>query len=79
MGIKREQLSRDEFTERTQALIVTIASAKVEAGRLGLWRTMHSLEEPVTRVGYEVADVLEGKHPTKLKPEFWSNLPEAER
>jgi len=58
-------MNEKEFKERAQALILTIVNAKAEAGAIGLWKTMHAIEEPLTVVGYEVADVLEGKHPTK--------------
>jgi len=43
-----------------------IVMLKAKAGQIGLWRTMHSLEEGVTEVGYEIADIIEGNHPTKI-------------
>lgn len=65
-------MDETEFKERAQALILALTNAKVEAGQIGLWKTMHAIEEPVTVVGYEVAEVLEGTHPTKPTSEgFW--------
>ena len=44
-----------------------VALMKNRAARLGLWKTMHSLEPATQAVGWEIAEILEGKHPTKLK------------
>lgn len=38
-----------------------LAAMKHEAGRLGLWRTMRALEEATMRVGWEIADIEEGR------------------
>ncbi|KKM15788.1 hypothetical protein LCGC14_1692500 [marine sediment metagenome] len=70
-------ITMEEFKQRTQVLILTLTNAKVEAGRLGLFETMHSIEEPVTKIGWEVAKVLEGKHHVRpIKPGFWEPLDE---
>lgn len=34
---------------------------KDRAGRLGLWRTMHALDAATKEVGWEIADILEGR------------------
>lgn len=47
--------------ERRKAIddfISRLALMKEEAGRLGLYQTMQALEIPVTKVGYELAEIL---------------------
>lgn len=38
-------------------LIETLVKAKAEAGRLGLYRTMHALDEATQQIGWEVASL----------------------
>ena len=38
-----------------------LAAMKHEAGRLGLWSTMRALDEATRRVGWEIADIEEGR------------------
>lgn len=38
------------------------------AGELGLFKTMHALEPAVQQVGWEMAEILEGKRPDCLMP-----------
>jgi hypothetical protein len=62
----------EEFRERAQALTLVLVNAKAEAIAIGLYKTGHSIEEPVTKIGYEIAEVLEGKHVTKpTTTGFW--------
>lgn len=42
------QEKRSEFASKLQFL-------KYEAGQLGLWRTMHFLDDPSKMCGYEIA------------------------
>jgi hypothetical protein len=79
MAKKQPQITMKEFQKRTQALILSISNAKVEAGALGLFKTMHAFEEPMTVIGYEVAEVLEGGHHVRpTKPGFWDTENEEE-
>lgn len=41
---------------------------KHRAATLGLWKTMHALEPATQAVGYEIAEILDGEHPTKVLP-----------
>lgn len=54
------ELVRD-FTSR-------LVSLKAEAGRLGLYRTMHEMDHATHMTGYEQADIISGKQvaPWKL-------------
>lgn len=41
---------------------------KVELGRLGLFRTMHAMDEATRALGWELAERLEsGNHPKEVK------------
>lgn len=42
-----------------KAFATEVAQLKHKAGVLGLLKTMHALEEGVTAVGYEIAELLE--------------------
>lgn len=42
----------------TRELIIRMVEVKNEAGRLGLYRTMHAMDEATRVVGWEVADGL---------------------
>jgi hypothetical protein len=44
--------------EAGRDFILRLVVAKDEAGRLGLWKTMHALDEVTRTVGYEVADLM---------------------
>ena len=44
-------------------LALAIVQLKFEAGRLGMWKTMHALEPATQAVGWEMAEILEGKRP----------------
>lgn len=39
--------------------IAELVQMKDRAGRLGLWKTMHALDEATKAVGYEYAEILE--------------------
>ena len=39
---------------------------KSRAAELGMWKTMHAIEPATKMVGYELAEMLEGKHPTSI-------------
>lgn len=43
---------------------------KVEAGRLGLWRTMHALDKGTQAVGWEIARIEDGRQvaPWRKRP-----------
>jgi len=45
-----------DFASRLQLM-------KYEAAQLGLWKTMHALEPATQAVGYEMAEILDGKRP----------------
>ncbi len=42
---------------------------KARAAELGMWKTMHAIEPATKAVGYELADMLAGKHPTTVDSE----------
>ncbi len=42
---------------------------KARAAELGMWKTMHAIEPATKAVGYELAEMLEGKHPTSVDSE----------
>lgn len=59
---KRYTPARQDFARR-------LGLMKEEAGRLRLWRTMHALEAPLKEIGWEIADIIEGKqHDTQARP-----------
>lgn len=39
---------------------------KYEAGQMGLWKTMHALDTATNAIGWEMAEILEGKRPDHL-------------
>ena len=45
---------------RWKQLAVDIVRLKQRAGEVGLYRTMHALEEGVKAVGWEIAGLLDG-------------------
>ena len=47
--------------KQVQDFITKLCLMKAEAGKLGLFRTMHDLEKPQQTVGWEVADIMAGK------------------
>ncbi len=44
------------MTKEEKDFVIRLVQMKYEAGVLGLWKTMHALEEPVTAVGWELAE-----------------------
>ena len=65
------QARKSESTYQTRArnrlrhnFITRLVNMKDEAGRLGLYRTMHALDNATREVGYEMVDILEGKQHT---------------
>lgn len=52
----------DEGLERQRRkFAVDLAQMKVRAGNLGFWRTMQALDAATNAVGYELADIIQGK------------------
>jgi phage gp36-like protein len=51
-----DDISETDIRKRSAALILAILSAKSEAGQLGLWKTMHALDDASSAIGWEVAD-----------------------
>ena len=45
-----------------------ITLVKARAGQLGLFKTMHALEPATQAIGWEMAEILEGKRPDMLMP-----------
>lgn len=67
-------MREDEFRARAQALILLIVRAKAEAGALNMFETMHALESPMTKVGWELARILQHEHYASKEIEwmtFW--------
>jgi hypothetical protein len=52
------------------ALALEITQLKYKAGMLGLWKTMHALEPATQAIGYEMAEILEGKRPDHMYPKI---------
>jgi hypothetical protein len=52
--------------EKTRELILKCVNLQQELMREGLFETYHKMHDVTRAVGWEVAQVLEGKHVTKL-------------
>lgn len=46
------------MTDQQQQFACQLAAMKAEAGRLGLWRTMHAMDAALLEVGFEIGDSL---------------------
>src|SRR5687768_2734487 len=54
-----------ELTVERRQFITELVLAKDRAGRLGLWKTMHALDEATNAAGWELASLLPGKETEK--------------
>lgn len=54
-------LKKSELLKKQLAFASEVALLKHKAGTLKLYKTMQSLEEAVTAVGWELAEVVQGK------------------
>lgn len=54
-------MSKNPTKKETDDFIRRLILMKVEAGRLGLFATMHAIDAATTKVGYELADKLKKK------------------
>lgn len=61
MTTKGKYILTKKHTKAIDDFIFRLVNMKAEAMRIGLIRTSHALEEPQTVVGWEVADILDGK------------------
>ena len=50
-----------EKEKEIKQFIADLVLMKAKAGELGLYKTMHKLEEPIGEVGYEFAELLNKK------------------
>lgn len=69
MTTKGKYILSGEHKRKIDEFITRLVNMKYEAMDLGLIRTHHALEEPQTVVGWEYADILEGKQviPERMK------------
>ncbi len=61
---KNGKLSRRQWHEQVNLVVVKLISLKDELARLGLLRTMHKLDLSTTEIGYEISDIITGKQYT---------------
>ncbi len=59
-------LDKAKLNTARHDLIVRVAQMQEEAGRLGLFKTMHSLHEANRAGGFELAEILENDRKAKL-------------
>ena len=58
-----------KLPEGAHELARDITLLKTRAGQLGMFKTMHALEPATQAVGWEMAEILEGKRPDCLMPD----------
>mgnify|MGYP001577331461 CR=1 FL=1 len=54
-------MTKTEWRQEVRGFTAALVAMKDQAGRLGLWRTMHAIDEATRAIGYETADVITGK------------------
>ncbi len=52
--------------EDVDDFIGRLVAMKSQAMDMGLYKTGHALEPAVTKVGYELEEIMSGKHPTSI-------------
>ena len=52
--------------EQIRKINLECVQLKSKLFELGLFRTAHEMDKVTKEIGWETADVIEGKHPTKL-------------
>lgn len=50
-----------KLPDGAQQLAIDIINLKARAGEIGLYKTMHALEPATQAIGWEMAEILEGK------------------
>jgi hypothetical protein len=59
-----KKLTKGQWQDRTNHVILQLNCLKDELARLGLFRTMHKLDLSTREIGWEMSDVLTGKQKT---------------
>ncbi len=59
---KTAQYTREDVDD----FITRLVGMKSQAMDMGLYKTGHALEPAVTKVGYELEEIMSGKHPTSI-------------
>lgn len=57
-------MTKKQWQERTNAVVIKLISLKDELARLGLHRTMHKLDLSTKEIGWEISDIITGKQHT---------------
>ena len=52
---------QSKFNKGSRDFITELILMKGKAAKFGLWKTMHKLDAATKAVGYEVADIRQGK------------------
>jgi len=49
-----------------QEFLVQMTEMKARAMQLGMYKTGHAMDVGTRAAGYELAEIMEGKHPTRI-------------
>ncbi len=63
-----KKLSRPQWREKTNDVVLKLISLKDELARMGLYRTMHKLDLATKEIGWELSDIITGKQETGPYP-----------
>lgn len=63
-------MNQRDLEARRASLVADLTTLKAEAGALGLWRTLHALDQATNTAGWELADLKTGRqHDTEAAKE----------
>lgn len=65
MSLKDKSITYNEIREITSE-VVNLQNKLITHG---LFQTYHEMHEVTKRIGWEIAEIIEGKHPIKIKQE----------